>query len=576
MFDGKLRFRVRDPAWLSSRARNAVRRPMFIGVIAACVVALAVLSLVLAPRHRRRPGPVPSTAIVKVDTLPLVQALAVSKSRVESADSALLIVRQEVRTATAKPKIDSLDPKVLRRHDSLTNVLTELQGLIGKVETAPLPTSYRALAASPALISNPQVIALLDSLREIEKEREGLGAAGGADPMFVALTSRLTEIGRSIEAVASARRDSLRSTITMITAPSQQVVEERAAAPDTMPWVAERDSALSAVSTATADVAAARRQVADNRRETEAAQEISVITAGPFAMVVAAAIFGIVFGFAGALRSEFRAPTVADGPEVERVTGARIMATVVPVPRTAELERRQANRVAPRYLDAKADSYQLAYLHVEQSVATPDIVAIIGDDADVSAIVAMNLAAIAAEDARSVLVIDAAGRSAAIRSLLPVSESGDLAEIITGRHSWVDATAHVSVGRDKLIDVVTGTRPADPAALIELLNRDEQRLGKYYDTVFVVAGLDLVPSLVNDHSVGGTVITATVGRTPLAAVVQATTPLRERARQVFGVVLWDGPPPRLAARAQRRTGGDRKERPQVAQTAPPLAPRGAT
>src|SRR5258708_20193870 len=163
MFDGKLRFRVRDPAWLSSRARNAVRRPMFIGVIAACVVALAVLSLVLAPRHRRRPGPMPSTAIVKVDTLPIVQALAVSKSRVESADSALVIVRQQVLAATAKPKIDSLDPKLLKRHDSLTNVLTELQGLIGKVETAPLPTSYRAPAASPALISTPHITAFLHS-----------------------------------------------------------------------------------------------------------------------------------------------------------------------------------------------------------------------------------------------------------------------------------------------------------------------------------------------------------------------------------------------------------------------------
>jgi len=42
------------------------------------------------------------------------------------------------------------------------------------------------------------------------------------------------------------------------------------------------------------------------------------------------------------------------------------------------------------------------------------------------------------------------------------------------------------------------------------------------------------------------------------------TQARETARQVFGVILWDGAPPRLAARAQRRTGGDRKA------AAPPL------
>src|SRR4051812_2002434 len=213
MFNGKISFRTPEPAWLGSRARNAARRPLFIGVVAAVVVALAALSLVLAPRHRRRPGPSPSTSQIKVDTAPIVQALAVAKARVTSADSALVIVRQQELAANAKPKIDSLDPKLLHRHDSLTNVLTELQGLIGKVETAPLPTSYRALAASPALISNSQIIALLDTLRDVERDRESLGSSAGADPMFVALSSRLTEIGRSIEAVAAERRDSLKSTI---------------------------------------------------------------------------------------------------------------------------------------------------------------------------------------------------------------------------------------------------------------------------------------------------------------------------------------------------------------------------
>lgn len=558
MFDGKQIPRLRDPAWLSARSRNAARRPIFIGMVAVCVVALAILSLVLAPRHRRRLGPTPSTLIVKVDTVALAQALALSKSRVSSADSALVIVRQEVLAATAKPKVDSIDPKVLRRHDSLTNVLTELQGLIGKVETAPLPTSYRALAASPALIADPKIVGLLDSLRDVEKQREGIGTSGGADPMFVALTSRLTDIGRSIEAVASDRRDSLRATITRMTTPSSQVADSHAAAPDTMPWVSERDSALSAVAIATTDLNAGRRQVDDNRREIERAQEISAINASPFAMIVAAAVFGIVFGFAGALRSEIHKPTIADGREVERVTGSRVMATVTPVVRAPNTERRKANRVAPKYIDSKADSYQLAYLHVEQSSATPDVVAIIGDDPDVSAIVAMNLAAIAADDARSVLVIDAAGRSAAIRSLVPLARSADLSDVIGGAHSWNEATAHVSVGRDKTIDVVTGERGAEPAALVGLLQRDAQNLGKYYDSVIVVGTLALVPALAEDQSIGGTVITATVGRTSLASIVEATTILRDRSRQVFGVVLWNGAPPRLADRATRRSGGDRQ------------------
>jgi Mrp family chromosome partitioning ATPase len=157
-----------------------------------------------------------------------------------------------------------------------------------------------------------------------------------------------------------------------------------------------------------------------------------------------------------------------------------------------------------------------------------------------------------------VLVIDAAGRSEAIRSLLTFSPSGDLADVVGGHLSWVEATAHVAVGRDKTIDVVTGSRPVVPTSLIELLQRDRHVLGKYYDTVLVVGLLDLVPMLAESDAVGGTVVTAIVGHTALADVIQAMSGLRDKMRQVFGVILWNGPAPRLVARPKRRTGGDRK------------------
>jgi ElaB/YqjD/DUF883 family membrane-anchored ribosome-binding protein len=501
-----------------------------------------------------------------VDTLSLLQALSQSRVRVANAESTFAVVRHEV-LADAKPHIEQLDPSQLRRHDSLTNVLTDLQGLIGKVETAPLPTSYRALAASPALISNPRIVALIDSLNEVERKRDGLASSGNADPMFMALTDQVTEIGHSIEEVASVRRDSLLSSITRMTAPTAEAESARSLA-DTLPWIAERDSALSAVSTATADLSNARRQLEENRQEQKDAAEISIISANPFAMVVAAAILGIVLGFAGALLSEFRGPTIASGAEIERVTSARIMAVVTPIARPNEHERRQGNRVAPRYLDISGDSYRLAYLHIEQSVASPDVVAIVGDDPDVCAIAAMNFAAIAVEDARSVLVIDVAGRSEAIRSLSPMTGRGDVADVISGRHAWGDATAQILVGRDKTIDVLTGDRPTPPAPMIELLHRDRRRLGANYDTVFLVGGLDLVSERSADGLIDGTVITATVARTPLKAVVQAIGVLREASRTVFGVVLWDAAPPRLAARVRRSSGGDRQPVHQTTQKGP--------
>ena len=47
---------------------------------------------------------------------------------------------------------------------------------------------------------------LLDSLTEVEREREAFGTTGGADPVYVALTSRAAEIGRAIQAVGQSRR----------------------------------------------------------------------------------------------------------------------------------------------------------------------------------------------------------------------------------------------------------------------------------------------------------------------------------------------------------------------------------
>jgi hypothetical protein len=105
--------------------------------------------------------------------------------------------------------VDTLGPILIARRDSLTGSVNDLDALITRVETAPLAASYRALAESPQLTSNPRVKALLDSLTDIERDRDAFGAAGGTDPVYVALTSRATEIGRAIQNVL--RTDARRS-----------------------------------------------------------------------------------------------------------------------------------------------------------------------------------------------------------------------------------------------------------------------------------------------------------------------------------------------------------------------------
>src|SRR4051812_21259561 len=172
MADKKPRFRVPEPAWLSSRARNAARRPLVIGLIAAIVVLMAGVSLVLAPKNRRAMGPAAAFNGIRIDTVPLQFALERAHARVTSAESALVVVRRDVAVYNAQPPADSASPALIARHDSLANMLNDLSSLIGKVETVPLPSSYRTLAASPLLVANGRVKALLDSLSEVEHERE--------------------------------------------------------------------------------------------------------------------------------------------------------------------------------------------------------------------------------------------------------------------------------------------------------------------------------------------------------------------------------------------------------------------
>jgi hypothetical protein len=529
------------------------------GTIALCVLALSALSLALAPKNRRAMGPTPLAEAIRVDTAPLLVTLGQAQTRVTNAESALVVVRQEVLAASNRPAT-TLDPKTLARHDSLTNVLTELQELIGKVQTIPLPSSYRALASSPALASNGRVTALLDSLSEIEREREGYGADGGADPMYVALTSRATDIGRAIETIAGERRDSLKADIIRMTTPARQVASV-AAPPDTMPWLAERDSARSAVATATSELASAREALRLRTEETERAQQIAAISASPFAIAIAAVVIGIFLGFAVSLWQEMHSPRVSDGAELEKATGARLMATVSYRARGDKYDRRKADRLAPGYLDPHSDAYQLGYLHIEQSAATPDLVPVLGDDPDVCAVVAMNLAAIAAEDARAVLVIDAAGRTDAIRKLLPFSAAADLVDLIGGIRSWVDATAHVSVGRDRTVDLVTARTSADGAELIQLIDRERPRLGRTYDIVLVIGDLSLIEPLAEARIAEGVVLTATAGVTRLSKMVAATRLLRETGQRIFGVLLWDAAAPRLTSRPKRQTGGRRQAAP---------------
>src|SRR5207248_1988397 len=86
-------------------------------------------------------------------------------------------------------------------------------------------------------------------------------------------------------------------------------------------------------------------------------------------------------------------------PGPERATGARVLATVRPRPRHPDRRRRFADHDASPYFDPAADGYQLTYLHVARAGASRLVLTIAGEETSIAAVVAANVAAIAADEA---------------------------------------------------------------------------------------------------------------------------------------------------------------------------------
>jgi Mrp family chromosome partitioning ATPase len=208
-------------AWAAARARNAMRRRgvLITGAVLALVLALGALVLVPreAIRAARNAAPRPGE---KVDTAALALAVAGEQRAFARADSAVDAGRaaaaraRQVLLAARARAAAALPPATPATRDSLATALGALERLLTRAQTSPLPSSYRALAESPELRADARVRTLVDSLDEVEREREAFGVVGGVDPIYVSLTNTVTRLGRAIEAVAERRRVALRDALT--------------------------------------------------------------------------------------------------------------------------------------------------------------------------------------------------------------------------------------------------------------------------------------------------------------------------------------------------------------------------
>jgi len=544
--------------WMAARARNALRRPVFIGAVSIVTFIASLVALVVVPQQARRTASQISPALAqRPDTEPTVAALNEAERQVAAADSAVIAARNELsQLIAATPSVGATDTLVSGEpiagatrtaRDTLGAQVAQLGRLLARAENAPLLGSYRALAEAPALRDNASVRQLLDSLVEIERERQSYDAVGGVDPVFVALTARANELGRAIEAVAVARRADLRRQMQVLAPPSVNVLSNRPP-PDTVQLVAAANAARTAAAGVANRLTRERAELTQLDAREVRARELANLGASPPAMLAAALIFGAVIGFGFALVDEIRHPRIADSYEVERATGVRVLGVISPLPPSPERGRRSSDRAAPPYIDPGADGHQLIYLHIATAGANVLMLTVTGDNPAVSAVVGINFAAIAADEARSTLLIDTDAATSTVSAALRLRASQGISGLVSEKVSWPEAVRSARIGRESSIDVVpTGPDAPSFQAVSTLLQNDAVRLARRYDTiVFVSAAEQVRNGLPSVLPIPDVIYCVRTGHTPIAQLRRALEDTERTGGRIRGIVLWNAPDPILA------------------------------
>jgi Mrp family chromosome partitioning ATPase len=539
--------------WMAARARNALRRVVVFGIVGGVVFIAALIAFVLVPRNASRKALAVAAQIeAKTDSSPVVAARDRYLAEVTAVDSALDAARRAANPVPA-PVIDTFPPAVRAQRDSLGAQLVTLNRLIDRAENAPLPTSYRALAASPEVAADPKVRVLLDSLAGIERDRNAFGAVGTVDPVYLALTSRANAIGRSIQAVADAKRGEIRGKLALIR-PAPAPVVKPAITVDTAKLLAQRATVQQSYSQATRQVDQISSKNLRIDRESARARELSNVGAPPWAMLAAAVVLALAVGFAASFGTELKRPHIADPREAEQVSGARVLTVIRPPEVVVERSRRQADIEAPPLIDVVSESYRTLYLHIASVEASVPIVTITGDDPGIVATVAANLAASAAYEARSTLLVDVDPTTCSVASVLRIRPDPGLSGIITGISTWPEAIVPTTIGRDRPLDVLpSGTRRSGlpEANVVEEVKKELARMQRRYDFIIIAAPTSYVQrSATSIIPAPDVILCARIAHTTVGGLKTAVDTLRGADMRIHGLVLWDAEMPQLETREE--------------------------
>jgi Mrp family chromosome partitioning ATPase len=512
----------------------------------ATFVTAAISMVVMLRAQRQQPALV--TIAKRPDTLTLAADAALARVKLTEAESSLAVIRAEAAAMATAPTPDTTIGADPAKRDSILAEVRRLETLLRRAEQAPLLASYKSLADAPEMRSDRRVLALLDTLADIEREREGFGATGGVDPVFVALTSRASEVGRAIQAIGRERRLELLAQVPPQSPVTPEVV--RATPPDSSATLATRDSIRNLAQSRETELNSLRQKALAMDQAEKVARERANAVAPPLALLASAFVLSWAFGFAVAFVGEIRTPRVSSDYELERFLGVRVLSSVETLPPSSDRGRREADRTAPPYFDPNTEGYQLAYLGLALDQPTLLVATVTGDDPVISAVVTCNLAAVAADEARNTLVIDLEP-SNSTSAVLRARRQPGVVDILRSSIGWPDATTAARIGRHKTVDLVPfggAGKAIVTADLQALLKRDCARLARYYDAIFVHAGAsDVAKGLSGALPSPEIVYCAQPGVTPLRPLRAQLELIRASGGSLRGIVLWETERPVLPA-----------------------------
>jgi Mrp family chromosome partitioning ATPase len=293
--------------------------------------------------------------------------------------------------------------------------------------------------------------------------------------------------------------------------------------------------------------------------ETSRARDLANVGAPPLAMLAAALVLALTLGFGASLFMELKRPTIADSREAEQVSGVRVLSVIEPAEFTPERGRRQADVTAPPLIDVVSESYRRLYLHLAATEANVPVVTVAGDDAAIVATVASNIAAAAAYEARSTLLVDVDAATSTIASIFRIPSNPGLAGIIDGQSEWAGSIVQTMIGRDRYLDVLpSGTRkPKVPeGSAAQRIRGDFARMERRYDLIVIAAPTAYVQrgptSIIPGPDV---VLCARVAYTRLARLKDEVQSLRALDLRIHGLVLWNDDMPVIEAHDERGDPG---------------------